>query len=88
METFYDKIKRFLSGKRYETVVTRGTGAGLQQATITAEKPSNYKEKAILKRRNPRGEKVPMQPFTAAYTGGKAVRTERGGIIRIKRKNG
>lgn len=87
MKTFYDKLKSFITGKNYETNVYKYPGAGLKASIITSDKPENYKEKAILKRRKPRGEKVPMQPFPAAYNGGRAVRTEDGGIIRLKRKN-
>ena len=81
MQTFSDILMSILSGKRYETRVTPMTGGGLQQSVVTASKPNNYKEKAILKRRNPKGEIVPMQPFTATYTGERAIRTKEGGII-------
>lgn len=88
MKTFSDKIKSLLTGKNYETNVYKNPGAGLKQSIIIEDKPENYKERAILKRRKPRGEKVPMQPFPAAYNGSnRPIRTEDGGIIRLKRKN-
>ena len=85
MKTLVDKIKSAITGKDYSTIITKGTGSGLQQSIIIEDSP---KQKAILKRRyKPRGEKVPMQPFVAAYNGGRPMRTEDGGIIRLKRRN-
>ena len=81
-------MKKTKKEQNWQNVPKRGAKT-IKQAVIIADKPEHIKEKEEQEKKKEKDDKeqLGIKPFVAAYNGRNARRINKGGIIRLKRRN-